>query len=624
MACPIVLGDAAFGLAGNAFERAQSFAGAAFSTAMNAVNTLTAYTIDPVTLNASFNFTGDVSGMSVPPPPEIDASAFRMDPLPNVPEAPDTNLSVPGIGAVPTFTASMPELMFPGNPQLIDLTHPGQPPDIDWAVQLAQRPDFVLPPVPTLQALNLPTPPTITIPAYDVQRPDVEIPMPSDDFNWSPATYVERMMANVVERVNAMLAGEPLPAAVAAALRARAFAAADIEETRAVQQAWDEHASRGFEEPTGLLNRRLAEARQGARNARQALNRDVFIQEQLAAREDVRTAIAQGIAGEAMLSQLHINTQQLSLDAAKYAVEVAISILNARIARLNALVALYEADARVYRERIQAELAKVEIYRAELEAQRLVGDINRQTLELYLAQLSGIRALIDNYVAQNQGVRIELDAKLAQLQGFRERVTLMVEQLRGQQMQWEGVRVRGDIEVNKVRAFEALSGAFASRVQAFSTVEGAKSDRARLQLDANGQNLEKWQGLLRQLETLLRKEEVRMNAGRQHIDARVSVYRGQVDAENVRSQANERRLRLRLAEADARVNVDLRRGDQSIEQMRHITTIYTNGQATTAQVMGSLAASAMSAANASASVSAGASQSRSCDENYVYTESSNG
>ena len=57
MACPIVLGDAAFGLTGNAFERAQSFGATAFSTAVNAVNTLSAYTIDPVTLNASFNFT---------------------------------------------------------------------------------------------------------------------------------------------------------------------------------------------------------------------------------------------------------------------------------------------------------------------------------------------------------------------------------------------------------------------------------------------------------------------------------------------------------------------------------------------------------------------------------------
>lgn len=620
MACPTVLGDAAFGLTGNAFERAQSFAGAAFGTAMSAVNAMTSYTIDPVTLNASFNFSGDLSGMSVPPPPQIDDSAFQMNPLPAMPQAPDTQLSVPGIGSVPTFTQAMPTLLFPGAPQLIELTNPGQPPDIDWAVQLAQRPDFVLPPVPSLHALNLPEAPTITIPPYDVQRPDVEIPMPSDDVHWSPQAYVERMMAQVVERVNAMLAGEPLPAAVAAALRARAFAAADIEETRAVAQAYDEFAGRGFEEPNGLLNRRIADARQGARNNRQALNRDVFIQEQLAAREDIRTAVAQGIAGEGMLAQLHIQTQQLSLEAAKWAVEVAIAILNARIARLNALVALYEADARVYRERIQAELAKVEIYRAELEAQRLVGDINRQTLELYLAQLTGIRTLVDLYVAENQGVRVELDAKLAQLQGFRERVNLMVEQIRGQTAQWEGVRVRGDIETNKVRAFEALSGAFANRVQAFATVEGAKTDRSRLQLEANGQNLEKWQGLLRELETLLRAEEVRMNAQRQHVEARVSVYRGQVAAEDQRSQANDRRLRLRLAEADARVSTELKRGDQAIEQMRHITTIYMSGQQTTAQVMGSLASSALSAANASANVSSGSSQNRSCSETYNFTE----
>lgn len=624
MACPIVLNDAAFGLVGNAHERAQGFAGQAFGTARAAAEAIQAFVIDPVTLNATFRFSGDLSGLAVPSPPVISAEAFTFQPPPPLRDAPDLRLNIPAVTAAPSFTAQEPNLLFPGNPTLIGLTDPGAAPNIDFAVELATRPDFVLPPVPTLEALNLPTAPTINLPVFQGQRPDTDIPMPKDDFAWTPEPYIERILGEVITRVSAMLAGEPLPAAVAAALRARAFMAADMEETRAVDQARAEHAALGFEEPGGILNRRIAEARQGARVTRQALNRDIFIQEQLVIREDIRAAVAAGIQAEAQLVQLWTVDQQLSLDAAKFAVDVAINILNARISRLTAQVAVYEADARVYRELIQAELAKLELYRAQLEAERLRGDINRQTIELYLAQLTGVRTLVDLYVAENQGVRIELDAKLAQLQGFRDRVNLLVEQLRGQQVQWESVRIRGDIELNKARSFQALGEVYGTRVRAWSDTEQQRTNRLDLERQTNQQQLEAWLGEITELQALLGQERTRLEALSTYTNAQVNIFTGRVGAEDIRSRANERRQNLNIQAAIARADTDLKRADQSIAQMQIISGYKLEGLKTIATVSSNVGSSALSAANASASVGAGTSNNRSCNETYSFSESSQG
>jgi hypothetical protein len=621
MACPEVIGDAAFGIAGNSVARAQNFAGAAFTLMQNASDAVLNYQIEPVVLNTSFNFNDDMSGIGVVTPPTLPGADFAMRPVTLPPEAPNVSINIPGVTNAPTFNGVAPTLLFPGSPQLIALTDPGAAPDIDWAIDLMQRPDFDLPPVPTLETLNLPDAPTLDLPTFDAQRPDTEIPIPVENFTWTPEQYVERLLGNVVTRVNEMLAGKPLPEAVAQALRARAFAAQDIEESRAVAQAWNEHAARGFEEPGGQLNARIREARQGARNNRQQLNRDIYIQDQLVVREDIRTAINAGIQAEAQLIQLWVAKQQMDLDAAKYAVEVAISILNARISRLNALVALYEADARVYRERIGAELAKVEIYRAQLEGERTRGEINRQTVELYLAQLTGCRTLIDLYVAGNQGARVELDAKLAQLQGFRDRVGLMVEQLRGQQVQWEGVRTRAQIEGLKQEAFNSTVNAFATRVRAWSDRENTVTARKQIELDADKQQLDRWLGQLEQMRTEVTAEQARLDAVSRRAEAQVSLFRGRVDSEGVRSSVNERRFRLKLEAARAKADTDLKRADQMLVQAQYVAQIQTEGLRSVAQVAGNVGSSALSAASANVGVSTSSGNSRSCSESYVFNES---
>lgn len=107
--------------------------------------------------------------------------------------------------------------------------------------------------------------------------------------------YVSDLLATLKTTIGTLLGGNPLPASVASALRNRAYSEAYAEEQRAVAVAVDEFAARGFEEPTGQLNRRVTEARTEARNKRSQINRDVFIQEQTVAIENLRFAVTAGV-----------------------------------------------------------------------------------------------------------------------------------------------------------------------------------------------------------------------------------------------------------------------------------------------------------------------------------------
>jgi hypothetical protein len=215
----------------------------------------------------------------------------------------------------------------------------------------------------------LPTaPPTITVPTV----PKIE--------------YVSQLLAGVKNVLGAMLGGEAMPPALAKALRDRAYTEANREEARAVGQAYDEFSARGFSEPAGQLNRRVTEARGAALTARQAMNRDVYIQEQTLAIENLRFAVSGGIQLEGMNVQvftaeveaalktvdLSIETNKLIMDEYRLGVEVFDTQLRAEIARVDT--------------ELKAFLAQVDVYRADAQIATAAGEYDNRRFQLNLSQ----------------------------------------------------------------------------------------------------------------------------------------------------------------------------------------------------------------------------------------------
>lgn len=213
---------------------------------------------------------------------------------------------------------------------------------------------------------------------------------PNENFSFAPGQYADDMLGVVKATIKGMMAGDfVLPEPAATALRNRAFDAANREEARNTDQAYSDFAARGFEEPPGLLNKRLAEVRDAAQLARMSANRDVYIQDSTSAQENLRAGVSAGVQLEQALINLFTQQEMMQLEAAKFALGVAVQIFDARVRLAVSQAQITEAQAHAYSAEVSAVLgiyrAQIEQYEAKIKRIEVIKDVWLGNVELYKA-----------------------------------------------------------------------------------------------------------------------------------------------------------------------------------------------------------------------------------------------
>jgi hypothetical protein len=206
-----------------------------------------------------------------------------------------------------------------------------------------------------------------------------------------PPAYLSDLLATMQSVIATLLAGGNLiPDSVASQLRNRAYTEAFTEEQRAVSQAYDEVAARGFFEPNGPLNRRVTEARSDARLKRQMINRDVFIQEQTVAIENLRFAVTSGIQLEGLTVQVYVEQARVNVEYARLAVEQDRILLDGWRAK----VEMYDVQLKAEMARLDSALevfkAQVQVYTANAQVATMAGEYDNRRFQLNLSQEEAI------------------------------------------------------------------------------------------------------------------------------------------------------------------------------------------------------------------------------------------
>lgn len=213
---------------------------------------------------------------------------------------------------------------------------------------------------------------------------------PTENFSFVPGAYADDMLGVVKSTIRGMMAGNfVLPELAATALRNRAYDAANREEARNTDQAYSDFAARGFPEPSGLLNKRLIEVRDAAQLARMGANRDVYIQDQQIAQENLRAGLSTGVQLEQALMNLFTAQEQMQLEAAKFALEMAMRIFDSRVRLAVAQGQITDAFATAYSAKVSAMLgfyrATIDKYEADCKRIEVKKDAWLGDVELYKA-----------------------------------------------------------------------------------------------------------------------------------------------------------------------------------------------------------------------------------------------
>jgi len=521
---------------------------------------------------------------------------------PTMPVPPEDTLQPPGIDEPTPPVPYVPS--YANAPQVTDPTFPDVP-------------EYILPDVPVLQDIVLPDVPVIDLPTFTAEPPVINFSAPSnviDDFN---EMYQPVMADEVADVINQMLQGSiGIPQSVWDQIWDRAKQQVEIQGQRDVEQAMNEWASRGFTLPPGVVDLRVERARQNTSNQSSELLRTQVIEENKILIENFRFAVAQGIALDTMLGQLHANEYNRLLAIQTLAVQAALNTFQSQVALFNAQTNLYETESRVYVAELEGQRVILELYKTELEGQLAIGQLNEQAVRIYTEQVNALQANIDLYEAQLKAVQTQVDVDRARIDSYSATIQAEATKVQAKTAEWEGYSAAWDGQRAKASVFNSEAQAYLARAQAYSSEVQGLLGVNRANIDAEQLKLQSFASQLAQVNTFYEAESRRIAGTAQIFQGQSRLYTADGAVESSRVQADTAQYNATVAKSQIDAQLQLEKARTNIAQLQRLLALELDGIQTIATVQSQLTASSLSAVNLSAQVTERAVNSSSCSESY--------
>ena len=529
--------------------------------------------------------------------------AMPMDPtLQNI-DALLSDLDVGNMDDLPEAPA-MPALTVPQAPAMANIAAP-QRPDIDSTVELPEAPAIVLPELEALDAITVPDFEFAELPDFDGQAPSADgIVVPNVFINWQEPEYKSELLDDLLGQIQRMMAGGTgLPPAVEDALFARTRERDSQETSRAVQEAVDSWAARGYSMPPGMLTKAAGVIREQGRLKAAEMNREIFVQAAQIEIENLRFAVTQGMALEQLLQNLFENTAKRLFEMARFEAESQISLFNAHIGLFNAKTAAFNTLAQVYRTRLDGALAKLQAYKTRLEGLAAIGQLNQQKVEIYKAKFQGVQAATEIFNSMMRGAQVKADVIKNQFDAYRADVQAFAEQIGAEKVKFDAFSSLVKAEESKAGMLESQSRAYAATVQAISSKSEIRLKGAQVKMEAARIWLAKYQA-----EWGGYRDKV--GASLQQLQYGTEVYRHQIEGYRAQTSLGiaESEVQTRFADMAVRTNIaysEMAMGQYNALSQRAFqqAQITLEGSKAVGSWSAQLAAGTMSAMHVSASVS---------------------
>lgn len=506
-----------------------------------------------------------------------------MDALPAAPQMPALNLPTPpGMAAVPV---------------------PARP-DIDTSVELPTAPVIVMPEMEALQQITIPDFVFPDLPDFDGVPPSAAgITVPNVFINWAEPRYESELLPELQSQVQTMMAGGTgLPAAVEDALFSRARERDSAETHRALQEAVDTWAARGFTMPPGMLAKQTSVIREQGRVKAAELNRDILVQAAQWQIENIRFAVQQGLALEQLTANIFENAAKRMFEVARFQAEAQINVFNAHIGLFNAQNSAFQTLAQVYRTRLDGALAKLTAYKTAIDGQVALGQINQQRVEVFKAKLSAVQSSVEVFTSMMRGAQVRADVIKNQFDAYRADVQAYAEQIGAEKVKFDAYESQVKGEVAKAGMLDAQARAYASTIQGLASKADIRAKGAQLRLEAARVHIQKY---LADLDAFKSK----LQASLSNVQYGTQVYQAQVEGWRARASANvaASEVQARFADMNTRTNIafsemQISQYTANINKAAQQAQIALEAAKAMGQYSAQLAAGAMSAVNISAGV----------------------
>lgn len=499
----------------------------------------------------------------------------------------------------------------PSPPSLSLPAAPAEP-MIDTSIVMPTKPTLLLPELEELEKMVLPVFVAPELPTFDGEMPTVDFAAPNPTINWAEPEYASEHLEEIQAQVSEWLkGGTGLPKPVEEALFSRARERNSTEVKRAVEEAFDTWASRNFTMPPGMLVKQVNAAQEAGAAKTAELNRDILVEAAKWEIENLRNAVQQGIALEGLTMNLHENIAKRTFEAAKFATEAQINLYNAFIGMFNAKVNAFQAHATVFKARIEAAMTEVQVFKTQVEAMVAAGQLNQQKVEVFKAKVQALLGSADLYKAEVDGTKAQADIIKSQFDAYGSQIRAFAEQVGAEKVKFDAYDSQVKAEASKASIYESQVRAFAAGIQAQVASAEVSSKNAMVKIEA-----------LRAGATKLTAEAQAFSANASAqaaaAQASASAYSARMAAEGARSQAAiaGAESQWRVTELATRTNIAF--SEMAVKQFESAQTVAIQKAQVAveaakgmAQAASQATAGAMAAINVSASIGASGSSTQS-------------
>ena len=392
------------------------------------------------------------------------------------PTAPTLSFSTVTDVVVPDLTAVSPTLSFPTAPNSDLPNSPNAAPSFT-SPTIPTSPLLNLPAVPTLAALALPDPPSISLPSFSAISPPDDLVAPTAQFQFAEAAYQSLLLDPLKSKLldNLVNGGYGIETADEIALFNRVRDREVEAMMSRISDAGRAMAARGFPLPPGELSVHVDRAYQEMQDKVSSASRDIMLERSKLFVENRQFTIREVKEVEQMLINFHNAVQERSLNVARLTVELSVTIFKALVERYSARMNAYRVEAEVFADKIRGELAKAEIYRTQVDAVNVGSQLQRNQVETYLAQLKGVETTVGIFRVQMDAAKVQAEIERIKLEAYRSQVDTYTAQVQAKVAEFGMYRSQIEGETAKVQAFEAQVRAFVGQV-------GAAEIKSKVQL----------------------------------------------------------------------------------------------------------------------------------------------
>jgi len=521
---------------------------------------------------------------------------------------------------VPVLTAVAPDIREITPPTPLTKTAPVA--DALPTRDFPDAPSYTLPDAPTLRALTLPTAPSlIQVDFAGVLPADLAAP-PDTTLEFTEVEYQSILNDELKDKLLSLVLNlhqTGLSDAVMAQMWDKARERTAAEATRRRAAVRRQFAALGWNMPQGDEAILLQQAEEAAITDDITESRNIAITEAQLEQSNFQFAFTQALALENQLINLHNNVQQRSLERAKAEIDALVSLYQLQVSYYNAGVTMYGVQATVFKERIQAELAKLELYKAELEGQKLIGELNTQDIANYTAQINAINTIFELYKAELTGVKTKLEGDALKIQQFEANIRAFSEEIKAKSLEYEGYKAELSGEDVKATIYASLVNAFSKEIDAYSATTDAKLKK----LDADIKvNFDVPLSILKQRTDVYK---LRNEAKTAEIDGLVKIYEtdgrvysSEADAEKAILEGELKRMEMDLAYLSKQVDVDIEVFKQNVAIILAQKDMLIAARKTETQLKAQIAASIGGAVNFSTNMSATSAYANAVPTSFVF------